>query len=319
MSDMTEQDMHENSEASIAPEGGSTPIGLRAVIESNVISQEHLPMLEVICDRMVRLFTTSLRNMTSGNVDVEFDRLVSVRFGEFLRKSDGHAVLGVFTIEELENFGLITIDRQLSRDIIDTLLGYRHTGAVQDDASPREHRAFTQLETNLVGQVMSAALENLAEAFAEVRAVTIKLDRIETGIHFAAITGMSNVAVVAEFTLGLGGRSGQVCVLLPYTTIEPVRDRLSQRFMGEQRNLQSAWEDHLRSEVSNLELVVKAVLGEQEMELDYVRKLEPGHVIQFGVVANSPVSLQCGDVTLSHGLVGQHEGKLAVSLSKPIG
>jgi flagellar motor switch protein FliM len=315
---MSTEDTQAPEAAGTGPEGDSTPIGLRAVIESNVISQEHLPMLEVICDRMVRLFTTSLRNMTSGNVDVEFDRLVSVRFGEFLRQSDGHAVLGVFTVEELENFGLITFDRQLARDIIDTLLGYRHTGSFSEDAA-REHRPFTQLETNLVGQVMSAALDNLAEAFAEVRSVTIKLDRIETGIHFATITGMSNVAVVAEFNLGLGGRSGQVCVLLPYTTIEPVRERLSQRFMGEQRNLQSAWEEHLQNEVRNMELVVKAVLGEQEMELDYVRKLELGQVIPFGVVANSPVLLQCGDIILTQGLVGQHEGKLAVSLSRPVG
>lgn len=315
---MTQTESEMPAGADALSNGDNTPIGLRAVIESNVISQEHLPMLEVICDRMVRLFTTNLRNMTSGNVDVEFDRLVSVRFGEFLQKSDGHAVLGVFTIEELENFGLITIDRDLARDIIDTLLGYRHPSTGQEDASGREQRPFTQLEVNLVGQVMTGALENLAEAFAEVRAVTIKLDRIETGVHFAAITGMSNVAVVAEFTLGLGGRLGRVCVLLPYTTLEPVRDRLSQRFMGEQRNLQSAWEEHLQNEVRNLDVVVKAVLGEQEMELEAVRKLAPGDVIQFGVAANSPVQLQCGDVALTQGLVGQHEGKLAVSLSKPV-
>lgn len=319
MTEMSDQETVSHGEDGEGTGVTNTPIGLRAVIESNVISQEHLPMLEVICDRMVRLFTTSLRNMTSGNVDVAFNRLVSVRFGEFLRRSDGEAVLGVFTIEELENFGLITFGRELARDIIDTLLGYRHIGISQDDHATREQRAFTQLETNLVGQVMSAALQNLAEAFSEVRAVTIKLDRIETGVHFATITGMSNVAVVAEFTLGLGGRSGQVCVLLPYTTIEPVRDRLSQRFMGEQRNLQSAWEDHLHNEVRHIDLVVKAVLGEKEMELDYVRKLQPGEVIPFGVVANSPVLLQCGDVVLTQGLVGQHEGKLAISLSKPVG
>lgn len=315
MSEMTD---NETSTSGVGREGGNTPIGLRAVIESNVISQEHLPMLEVICDRMVRLFTTSLRNMTSGNVDVDFDRLVSVRFGEFLQRSDGHAVLGVFTIEELENFGLITIDRDLARDIIDTLLGYRHPGSAEEQ-STREQRAFTQLEVNLVGQVMSAALENLAEAFAEVRTITINLDRIETGIHFAAITGMSNVAVVAEFTLGMGGRSGRVCVLLPYTTLEPLRDRLRQRFMGEQRNLQSAWEDHLHNEVRNMDLSINAVLGEQEMELDTVRKLAPGDVLQFNVIADSPVSLQCGEITLTQGLVGQHDGKLAVSLSKPVG
>lgn len=73
-----------------------------------------------------------------------------------------------------------------------------------------ENRTFTQLEIKLVGHMLGIALGDLQEAFKEVREVEMKLDRIETGIHFAAITGMSNVAVVAEFSVGIGPRSGRM-------------------------------------------------------------------------------------------------------------
>ena len=44
--------------------------GLKAVIESNVISYERLPMLEVVCERTVRTFATSMRNLTSRQIAV---------------------------------------------------------------------------------------------------------------------------------------------------------------------------------------------------------------------------------------------------------
>src|SRR5476651_1243433 len=44
--------------------------GVRAIINSALVSYERLPMLEIVFDRLVRLMTTSLRNFTSDNVEV---------------------------------------------------------------------------------------------------------------------------------------------------------------------------------------------------------------------------------------------------------
>jgi flagellar motor switch protein FliM len=298
-----------------ASSSGNATIGLQAVAESNVISQVRLPMLEVVCDRMVRTFTSSFRNLTYGNVDVEFNGLVTVRFGEFLARQDGRSLLGVFTIEELENFGLLTLDRQLARDVIETLLGSR----LSNVSTPSEARIFTTLDITLVSEMMEVALAELAAAFKEVREIKIKLDRIESSIHFATITGNSNLAVVGEFTVGLGTRRGQMSVLFPFTTLEPIRERLQQRFMGDQRNLQSVWDEHLRQEVLEIEIGVSAVLGELAMTLDDIMNLKTGDLIPFNVLPNAPVKLQSGDIELGQGYVGQNESKLALSLAGPIG
>ncbi len=58
--------------------------GIRAIIDSAMVSYERLPMLEIVFDRLVRLMTTSLRNFTSDNVEVSLDRITSVRFGDYL-------------------------------------------------------------------------------------------------------------------------------------------------------------------------------------------------------------------------------------------
>src|SRR5690349_7744190 len=49
--------------------------GIRAIINSALVSYERLPMLEIVFDRLVRLMTTSLRNFTSDNVEVSLDNI----------------------------------------------------------------------------------------------------------------------------------------------------------------------------------------------------------------------------------------------------
>ncbi|MDP3382469.1 MAG: flagellar motor switch protein FliM, partial [Phenylobacterium sp.] len=51
--------------------------GIRAIINSALVSYERLPMLEIVFDRLVRLMTTSLRNFTSDNVEVSLDNISS--------------------------------------------------------------------------------------------------------------------------------------------------------------------------------------------------------------------------------------------------
>src|SRR3954471_21864019 len=70
--------------------------GIRAIIDSAMVSYERLPMLEIVFDRLVRLMTTSLRNFTSDNVEVSLDRITSVRFGDYLNSIPLPAILAVF-------------------------------------------------------------------------------------------------------------------------------------------------------------------------------------------------------------------------------
>src|SRR6202012_5495969 len=104
--------------------------GIRAIIDSAMVSYERLPMLEIVFDRLVRLMTTSLRNFTSDNVEVSLDRITSVRFGAYMNSTPLPAVISVFKAEEWENFGLATVDSNLIYSIIDVLLGGRRGSSV---------------------------------------------------------------------------------------------------------------------------------------------------------------------------------------------
>src|ERR1035438_8767317 len=108
--------------------------GIRAIIDSAMVSYERLPMLEIVFDRLVRLMTPSLRTFTSDNVEVSLDRITSVRFGDYMNSIPLPAVLAVFKAEEWDNFGLATVNSSLIYSIIDVLLGGRRgqrTGRIE--------------------------------------------------------------------------------------------------------------------------------------------------------------------------------------------
>ena len=82
----------------LSDEDGSERTGIRAIINSALVSYERLPMLEIVFDRLVRLMTTSLRNFTSDNVEVSLDNISSIRFGDYLNSiSTASTLLGAST------------------------------------------------------------------------------------------------------------------------------------------------------------------------------------------------------------------------------
>src|ERR1700748_1762421 len=97
--------------------------GVRAIVNSALVSYARLPMLEIVFDRLVRLMTTSLRNFTSDNVEGSLDSITSIRFGDYLNSIPLPAILAVFKAEEWDNFGLFTVDSNLIYSIVDVLLG----------------------------------------------------------------------------------------------------------------------------------------------------------------------------------------------------
>jgi flagellar motor switch protein FliM len=149
--------------------------GIRAIIDSAMVSYERLPMLEIVFDRLVRLMTTSLRNFTSDNVEVSLDRITSVRFGDYMNSIPLPAVLSVFKAEEWENFGLATVDSSLIYSMVDVLLGGR-----RGQTSLRiEGRPYTSIETNLVKRLVEVVLADGEQAFRPLSPVTFTIDRLE--------------------------------------------------------------------------------------------------------------------------------------------
>ncbi|MDT3687662.1 MAG: flagellar motor switch protein FliM [Pseudorhodoplanes sp.] len=288
--------------------------GIRAIIDSAMVSYERLPMLEIVFDRLVRLLTTSLRNFTSDTVEVSLDRITSVRFGDYLNSIPLPAILAVFKAEEWENFGLITVNSNLIYSIIDVLLGGRRgSGAIRVEGRP-----YTTIEANLVKRMLEVVLADAELAFKPLSPVKFNIDRLETNPRFAAITRPANAAILVRLRIDMEDRGGTAELLLPYATIEPIRGVLLQMFMGEKFGRDPIWEGHLATEIAQAEMSVDAVLFEAKLPLRQMMKLQVGDTLPLEIKPDALVSVRCGDVTLTEGRMGRVGDRVSVRVAKPL-
>ena len=288
--------------------------GIQAILSSSLVSYERLPMLEVVFDRLVRLMSTSLRNFTSDNVEVSLDNIASIRFGDYLNSIPLPAMLSVFKAEEWDNFGLVTVDSSLIYSIVDVLLGGRRgTAAVRVEGRP-----YTTIERSLVERMVHVMLGDLSAAFEPLSPVTFRFDRLETNPRFATISRPSNAAIVTRLRIDMEDRGGRLELLLPYATLEPVRELLLQMFMGEKFGRDSIWETHLAEELLMTEVDLEAVVDQQIMRLSEVFDLKIGSRIMFTATPDSLISLHCGGVPMYTGKMGRKGNQISIKIEERI-
>ncbi len=288
--------------------------GIRAIIDSALVSYERLPMLEVVFDRLVRMLSTSLRNFTSDNVEVSLDSITSTRFGDYLNSIPLPAMLSVFKAEEWDNYGLLTVDSALIYSIVDVLLGGRRGTA----AMRIEGRPYTTIERNLVERLVSVILADLSAAFEPLSDVEFKFDRLEINPRFATIARPANAAIVARLRIDMEDRGGRLELLFPNATLEPVRELLLQMFMGEKFGRDSIWESHLAGELWHTNVQLRAVLDTVECSLNDVLNWKVGTRLGLNAVPTSDIDLRCGELLMFTGKMGRKGGHIAVRIDEKV-
>ena len=247
---------------------------------------------------------------TTDNVEVSLDQVSTVRFGDYMNSIPLPAMLSVFKAEEWDNNGLLVTDSALIYSIVDVLLGGRKgTPAIRVEGRP-----YTTIESKLVEKMVQVTLGDLSSAFDPLSPVSFGLDRMETNPRFATITQSNNACVLARLRVDMGDRGGRVEVLIPYATLEPIRELLLQMFMGEKFGRDSIWENHLTQELHKTDIQLQAILGEKIIELGDMLNWKVGTRVLFNTRVNDDLELRCGHFPMFRGPVGQKQENIAVRI-----
>ncbi len=288
--------------------------GIYAILDRSMMAYEKLPMLEVVFDRLVRMLSSSMRNFTSDNVEVSIDSMISMRFDDYMNSIPLPALLAVFRAVEWENFGILTIDSAQIYSTVDLLLGGRRT------AKPVrvEGRPYTTIEQDIVKKMTDIVLNDLSAAFDPLSPVAFQFDRLESNPRFAQIARPNSAVLLVRLRVDMEERGGMVEILLPHSTLEPIRDLLLQMFMGEKFGQDSVWERHLGREVGQTYIDIEAVLDERQISLGEVVNLKIGSTVMLDVSADDPVRVKCGGISLTTAQVGRVGDKIAIAVNEDI-
>ncbi len=294
---------------------GLSSTGVQALLDHAQDNYERLPMLEVVFDRFVRSMSTSMRNLTGENADVSIESITSMRFEDYLNSVPLPALIAIFQAVEWENYGLVTINSELTYSIVDILLG----GGKNRRSVRVEGRPFTTIEQDIIKNLCRLIMEEMTAAFNPLTPATFRLDRLETNPRFATITRLSNPVILITLRVDIDEHGGQIEILLPYVTLEPIKELLLQMFAGESfGGSDMSWENHLTNELADSTVDLEAVLKTKQVTLKDLANLKVGSTLVMNHLPDEDVTLLCQDIRMAAGKLGASDNKLAISVTENV-
>ena len=241
--------------------------------------------------------------------------MTSIRFDDYLNSIPLPALLVVFRAVEWENFGLVTVDSSLIYSMVDVLLG----GRKSNRPVRIEGRPYTTIEQDIVKRAVDIVLADMGAAFEPLSPATFHHDRLETNPRFATIARPANPALIVRMRVDMADdRGGMIEILLPHTTLEPIRDLLLQMFMGDNFGQDTVWEKHLGKELRSTNITMDAVLHEKMVTLKDVMSFKVGTTILLDCSPEDDITLRCGNIDVTTGTLGKVGDTIAISINDSI-
>ena len=269
--------------------------------------------LDIIYERFIRLFrvslSTSLRKIASLSI-ISTDLL---KFGEFLNTLPIPSCMGVMRFDTLRGSGMIVIESKLVYALVDAFFG-----GSDRPYTKSEGKEFTRIELSVIGKVIDLALKDLDEAWAPVHRTDISFVRIEVNPQFVGLVPPSDVVISTTFEVELEHASGTIAVVVPYQTLEPIKEKLNAGFQPEGDRFERVWTHQLREHISDTFLNCRVNLGETNLTVGDLVNLNVGDIIPLTQDADGELDLHIEGTAKYKCLFGVSRGNRAIQITRAI-
>lgn len=269
-----------------------------------------LPAIDAIQDRLARQIRASLFQYMHYGVQVKHSETRFETHDEVMRNFPQPSLIGIVSMQPLRGLGVMAVDGAMVGAVVDRLCGA--------DSTPRTTHSddFSPLELRIARQVLDIVADAAAYAWKGIEELKFAIKRVERNASFIAIADPREQLVTTRIRIGLATGEGNVVIAIPYSSIEPIRDRLSAAMtlsvQGEDR---AEWTRGLLAALDHTEVPVRVEIARLRMSAAAVQGLQPGQVIPIprprGVRAYS------GDAPLFEGDFGLHDDIVVMRVREP--
>ena len=274
-------------------------------------SKEHLRTLEIIFEHFGRLLATNLPAYLRKSVSVDVVNSEVVIYSEFSNALSNPVLLGVVGMDPLMGNVIMEMASNLGFAIVDRLLG-----GVGN--SLEKERDFSEIELSILERVFTICVNLLHEPWENVVEITPRLNRIETNSQFAQIISPSETIAIVTINLKIGDVEGLMNICLPYTTLEPVMDKLNTKywFSTMKEKDSNSYEAAIENIIDNALIPMKAVLGTSNINVQDFVNLQLGDVIRLDRKVDDELEVYVGNIKKFKALPGYSDNKYAVRVTE---
>lgn len=299
-------------------QGNAKPSEEDSVVTYDLTSQDkiirgRMPTLDIVYERFIRAFRMNLSSQLRKLATLNIMTTDTLKFGEFINTLPLPTCMSVIRFETLRGSGIVVLESKLSYSLIDSFLG-----GTDRPYTKIEGKEFTAIELSIIKKVIVTMLEDLEKAWAPVMPMSIHFVRTETNPQFVGIVPPSDVVIATTFTVELENSSGTLSIVIPFSTLEPIRQKLISGFQQETVETDHYWVNMMVRHLEETQLNVRVELGSTEITMRELMELKVGDVIPLQTDATAELAVEVEDTTRFVGLFGSSRGSKAIQITKVI-
>ncbi len=297
-------------------EGGE---GLKSgVVQYDLSNQDRIirgrmPTLDIIHDRFIRLFRVTLSNSLRKVANLSVNSTGPLKFSEFMNSLPLPSCLNILRLDPLRGAAVMVIESKLLYALVDSFFGGSDVPYTKI-----EGKDFTQIEIKMARRVVLAAIDDLEKAWEPVYPLKIGYSRTEINPQFVAVVPPSDVVIATTFDVELEKISGTIKIVIPYATLEPIKSKLAVGFQSEQLEVDFIWINRIKEQILHTSANLLIQLGEAEITVADLMKLEVGDIIQLDTDATMPLDVLAEGVVKFKGLPGILKGNRAIKITESL-
>jgi flagellar motor switch protein FliM len=291
----------------------------RNIVTYDLTSQDRiirgrLPQLEVIYEKFMRSFRVSLSSALRKIASLTLASTDFLKFGEFINTLPMPTCMTVLRFANLRGSALFVIESKLAYALVDSFFG-----GADRPFTKIEGKDFTQIELAIVKKVVDLAIEDMENAWSSVEKIGCSFVRTEVNPQFVGIVPPTDVVIASTFDVELENANGTVTIVIPYSTIEPIKQKLSTGFQVESDQTdKKLWTSIIKEQLRETEMNLKVDLGETEINLNELMQLKVGDVIPLNQDSDGEFDIKVEGVSKFKGFYGIHHGTVAVQVTRPV-
>lgn len=272
-----------------------------------------MPSLDITNENFTRMLRKTLSSMLRRVVGINTLSINFIKYEEFLRTLPLPSSLHIFKMVPLKGEMLLIVEPKLIFTLVDCLFG----GTGKEEFKV-EGRDFTPIENNLIKKVVLSALSDLESAWKTMVKVNTVYIRSEMNPQFAQIVAPSDVVVVVRFEIEMDYSSGLITICIPYSSLEPIRDKLQRGYHADKLEADQEWLGRFKDELKKSNVGLFVELGQTELTGREIINLKKGDVVLLDQYISDDLNMYVEQNLKFKGRPGVYRGNRALQVSEII-
>ncbi|MBV6341150.1 flagellar motor switch protein FliM [Candidatus Magnetobacterium casense] len=273
------------------------------------IIRGRMPGLEIANERFARFFRNSISTIIMKFVDVNIHGVEMMKFSEFMKTLPLPSSINIFKMEPLKGYSLFVISAPAVFAFVEYFFG-----ATTARNTKSEGRYFTPIEQRIIKKVVSMVLKDFALAWRGLANVQPEHVGSEMNPQFVTIVTPTEVIIKVEVHIEVEDFTGKMYFCIPYSIIEPVKEKLYSGIQAEKMETDQRWVNRLKDILIESYVEVSVDLGNVELTVDDLLHMRPGDVINLGKSLTDELIFKVEGIPKFRCTTGVRKGTQAVKI-----